>query len=79
MTTKRAVTERDFWQPRFVGQKPDDYEFRDDGEIVRKDRWEMAIRRIGSRLGCLESREFEISDIEAAIEKLIEEKSWSPT
>lgn len=74
MSVKRAVTERDFREPRFRDAVPEDYEFRDDGAVVRKDRWEMAIRRMASRLGLLEEREFEIADVEAAVEKMMEER-----
>lgn len=64
----RAVTERDFRMPEFVHAKVEDYEFRDDGKVVRKDRWEMGIRRIASilRLG----REWEISDVVKAVDAL---------
>lgn len=59
---KREVTERDFRKPEFVNAVPEDYEFRDDGAIVRKDRWETGIRSIASIL--VDSRtEFEIPDI----------------
>lgn len=59
---KREVTERDFRKPEFVNAVPEDYEFRDDGVLVRKDRWETGIRSIASIL--VGSRtEFEIPDI----------------
>lgn len=49
MTNKYAgvpVTEKDFRMPEFLDARPEDYEFRDDGAIVRKDRWERAMREI---------------------------------
>ena len=39
----RMVTEEDFRMPEFRGAKVEDYEFRKDGKIVRKDRWERGI------------------------------------
>ena len=66
----RVVTERDFRDPRFRDADPADYEFRDDGQIVRKDRWEMGIRRIRGHLGD-PRREFEIDDIVSAVEALV--------
>lgn len=77
MSAKRPVTERDFRDPRFRDAVPEDYEFRDDGAIVRKDRWEMAIRRMASSLGLLKEREFEIADVETAVAKMMEKESGS--
>ena len=34
----RTVTEEDFRMPEFRGAKVEDYKFRKDGKIVRKDR-----------------------------------------
>lgn len=42
----RTVTERDFRIPEFYDAEPKDYEFRSDGKLVRKDRWEEGIRSI---------------------------------
>lgn len=66
----RTVNERDFRMPEFVDAKPEDYEFRADGKIVRKDRWEQAIQKIRNRLGD-NRREFEIQDIINAVEALV--------
>lgn len=50
---KREVTEWDFRKPEFRDAKPEDYELRDDGVPVRKDRWEWAVRSIASHThGC---------------------------
>lgn len=68
----RKVTERDFRKEEFMNADPDDYEFRDDGKIVRKDRWETGIRRIVARVGIL--REWEISDV---VDKVTEIKKNS--
>lgn len=59
---KVAVTERDFRRPEFLDANPEDYEFREDGKIVRKDRWERGIKRIVSIVG-LNNREFEIDEV----------------
>ena len=45
---KRKVTESDFRLPEFREANPDDYEFRDDGKIVRKDRWKTGMTNISS-------------------------------
>lgn len=67
---KREVTEQDFRMPEFRGADPQDYEFRGDGEVVRKDRWENGIHSIRSALGDCR-REFEISEIVAAVCALV--------
>jgi hypothetical protein len=66
----REVTERDFRAPEFRDAKVEDYEFRSDGKIVRKDRWETGIHRIRSILGD-ERREFEIDDVVNAVKALV--------
>lgn len=43
----RELTERDLRAPEFRDGDPSDYECRDDGKIVRKDRWERGMRSIG--------------------------------
>lgn len=60
----RTVNERDFRMPEFQDADPKDYEFRDDGKIVRKDRWENGMRRIASIVG---HNNFEIHDIVNAV------------
>lgn len=66
----RVVTERDFRCPEFRDADPADYEFREDGAIVRKDRWETAIHSIRYQLGDAR-REFEVSDVVAAVAALV--------
>lgn len=70
MSWNREVTERDFRAPEFRDADPADYEFRADGKIVRKDRWENAVHRIRYLLGD-RRREFEIDDIVGAVGALI--------
>jgi len=69
-TDKREVTENDFRKREFQGKDPADYEFRGDGEVVRKDRWEEAIHRIRYILGDTR-RDFEVNDIVSAVEALV--------
>ena len=61
----RVVTERDFRRPEFYDADPKDYEFRADGAIVRKDRWEMGIRNIWNIVngGLTPRSDFEIKDV----------------
>ena len=66
----REVTERDFRMPEFRDADPKDYEFRADGKVVRKDRWETGIHRIRAALGD-DRREFEIDDIVLAVRALV--------
>lgn len=69
--TLRKVTEADFRQPEFRDALPEDYEFRPDGKLVRKDRWENAVRTIGGLVG-VNGREFEVPDVIAAVQALVQ-------
>lgn len=66
----REVTERDLRHPAFAEGEPSDYEFREDGRIVRKDRWEMAIHSIRYHLGD-RRREFEVTEIVDAVKAMV--------
>lgn len=70
----KKVSLEDFIRPEFRGKNPDDYEFRADGQIVRKDRWENAVHDIRSKLidaGLLpDSKQFEIKDVVDAVHLL---------
>lgn len=66
----RTVTERDFRLPEFADADPKDYEFRADGKLVRKDRWEKGIVRICSIVG-LNVRNFEIEDVIQQVEAFV--------
>lgn len=66
----REVTERDIRMPEFRDAKLEDLEFRADGKIVRKDRWETGIHNIKSALGD-SRREFEIDDVVQAVRALV--------
>ena len=77
---KRPVTERDLRAPEFRDCKPDDLEWRDDGKLVRKDRWERAIRSIAVALrenDKLKPGEYEVTDVVEAVQALV--KAAVPT
>ncbi len=67
----RQVTEKDFRMPEFIDAKPEDYEFREDGKLVRKDRWYRAVISIASIVG-ISVREFEIEDVIESVRKIAE-------
>lgn len=71
--SKRQVTEADFRMVQFRDAKPEDYEFRDDGVLVRKDRWEMAVRSIASTMGYGARTGFEIDCLLHSVELLVED------
>lgn len=58
----REVTEKDFRCPEYRDVNPEDYEFRADGKLARKDRWETGIRKIVGILG-MSRDEFEVADV----------------
>lgn len=66
----REVKERDIRMPEFKDAKLEDLEFRDDGAIVRKDRWERTVRNIACTLIGSRSK-FECEDIERAVLDLV--------
>lgn len=63
----KEVTERDLRAPEFQHGEPSDYEFREDGKIVRKDRWEQGIRRIAGIVGIGARQEWEIDEVIAEV------------
>ncbi|MFC4161972.1 hypothetical protein [Chitinimonas lacunae] len=70
MTQGREVTEADFRLPEYRHARPEDYEFRRDGKLVRKDRWETGLRNIVNALGwCRDT--FEIEDVVDAVQELV--------
>jgi len=66
----RKVTEIDFRKDEFKDSKVEDYEFREDGAVVRKDRWKNAIHKIKNKLFSCRG-DFEIEDVISEVEKLI--------
>ena len=74
----QPVTERDLRAPEFRDCSPDDFEWCDDGKLVRKDRWERGVRSIAVALqdnGKLGHGEFEGADVVAAVRVLVTSKT----
>jgi hypothetical protein len=69
---KREVTEADFRMAHYRDAKPEDYEFRDDGVLVRKDRWERAVRDIATTMGYESRGGFEIDCLLHSVELLVD-------
>lgn len=67
----RAVTEQDFRLQRYRDAKVEDYEFRGDGALVRKDRWECGIGSIRFLVG-INGREYEIDEVTERVRFLAE-------
>jgi hypothetical protein len=70
---EREVTELDFRLPEYRNAKIKDYEWRADGKLVRKDRWESGIHSIAEILGLNKREGFEIDDIVEAVRILCPE------
>jgi hypothetical protein len=68
---KKEVSEIDFRMPQFRDAKTEDYEFRDDGQLARKDRWECAVRSIATAMGYGSRGEFEIEHLRHSVEVLV--------
>lgn len=67
----KIVTEDDVRMPEFRGVDLSMLEFRADGKIVRKDRWERAVRDLAQIvLGADDWDEWEISEVIEAVKKL---------
>ena len=67
----REVTEDDVRMPEFKGVALSDLEIRDDGKVVRKDRWERAVRSIAAMVGLDARSGFEIPDVVDAIRRKV--------
>jgi hypothetical protein len=57
--------------PEFRDAKPEDLEFREDGKLVRKDRWEVALRNVASTIGW-SRREYEVHEVSAEVRRIKE-------
>jgi hypothetical protein len=68
--TQRPVTERDLRAPEFRDCEPEDLEWRADGTLARKDRWERGIREIAGIVGINPRKSFEVADVVAAAREL---------
>lgn len=80
--TRLPVTSLDFRMPGYRDAKPEDYEWADNGELARKDRWETTIRSIAYAIRAhdpwLLAVERSCPDVVDAVVKLIEsrEQLW---
>jgi hypothetical protein len=70
MSVKRAVTERDMRAPEFRDCDPEDLEWREDGTLARRDRWERGIREVAGLVGLDPRKGFEVADVVAAVRLL---------
>lgn len=70
MITRKPVTERDMRSPEFRDCEPEDLEWRDDGTLARRDRWEQGIRQIAGIVGMDPRKGFEVADVVAAVRRL---------
>ncbi|WP_375184050.1 hypothetical protein [Aquabacterium sp.] len=68
----REVTEKDLRMPEYRCVEPHELEFRDDGKIVRKDRWEMGMHQIASLVGFSVRGGYEIPDVIAKVAELVD-------
>lgn len=68
--TKTPVTELDFRMPEYRYAKVEDYEFREDGKLVRKDRWKTGMFKIAEAMGFNTRDGFEIDEVIAAVKDL---------
>ena len=66
----RPVTEDDFRMPEYRGKRLEDYEIREDGKAVRKDRWQQAIYKLRTILTGKSRGDFEIDDVVEAARRL---------
>lgn len=66
------VTESDCRMPAFRNAKVEDYERRNDGAIVRKDRWETTCRRLASLMGVNEDEDFDCDLLVFSLETFVE-------
>ena len=67
----RQATDSDFIIPEFRGKKAEDYEVRDDGVCVRKDRWENGIHSIRFAIDDNAQGEFEILEIVKSVRDIV--------
>lgn len=66
----REVTEKDFRKPEFIDAKVEDYEFMDDGKLVRKDRFHTTVFKIAS---ILRLRDFECQEVIDEVDSVLNE------
>lgn len=75
--TARAVSEKDFRLPEFKDAVVDDYEFRSDGKLVRRDRWERVVQSIRAILG-INPKSFELDDVVESVRRNVQpQETWN--
>lgn len=68
----REVTEQDLRMPEFHGADINDLEFREDGKIVRKDRFQKSMRSIAYEVGLGRGRDsYECPDVVVKVKELV--------
>jgi len=65
----REVMERDLRAPEYREGKPDEYEFRGDGKIVRRDRFQSGMRDIAA-IVFGSGHDYEIAEVIKAVHRL---------
>lgn len=69
----RSVSERDLRVPEFRDAKVEDLEMREDGKIVRKDRFQVGMRNIAYELNIGRGRTgYEVPDVVAKVKDLVQ-------
>jgi hypothetical protein len=68
---ERAVTEIDLRRPECREGEPKDYEFDEEGAVVRKDRWEQAIRKICPIVGISSRQAFTVDGVVQRVSTLL--------
>lgn len=59
--------------PRWIGCEPADLEWREDGTLAHKDRWERGIREIAGIVGMDPRSGFEVADVVRRVHDLVGE------
>lgn len=73
MTNKREVTEQDLRMPEFRDAKLEDLEFRDDGKVVRKDRFKIALYSIAYEVGFGSRTGFECQEVVEKVKGFVQQ------
>lgn len=63
----RPITEKDLWDEKYTGEL-EDYIFKSNDEIGRKDRWEMGVRDIAHIIG-IKTAYFSIDEFNSAVDE----------
>lgn len=72
------VTERDLRAPEWRDCDPAELEWRQDGTLARRDRWERGIREIAGIVGVDPRANWEIADVVALVKELVAKTEAGP-